>query len=177
MFLLVIRSSIPEVMSWKSCLGRPTLKSCPGCSAILAIMYWQSCTGSTVLAVCPGIFYLHAIIFLSLFACPLWVILFRLSFLAVMSQAVLSCLTWYKHPVLEVLSWQWCAKSPALSLLSACPVLDVLFWLSCSGWIDLPVWGCLIFAILCWQSCSVSSVLVVLFCLSHSGCPVQAVLF
>jgi hypothetical protein len=36
--------SVPEVMSWKSCLGSPPLKSCPG-SPILATVYWQSCPG------------------------------------------------------------------------------------------------------------------------------------
>ncbi len=111
--------SIPEVMSWKSCLGKLTLKSSPG-SPILAIMYWQS-----VLAF---------LIYIPSSFCPVLLVQFELfclgfSFLAVMSPAFLSCLSCYKRPVLAVLSWQCCAISPVLSLLSASPVLDVLFWL------------------------------------------------
>jgi hypothetical protein len=96
-------SSIQEVKSWKSCLGRPTLKSCPG-SPILAIMYWQVCPGRSVLAVCSGISDLHAIIFLSCFACPIWAVLFRLFFSGCHVSSYPVCLSCYKRPVLAVLS-------------------------------------------------------------------------
>ncbi len=94
--------SVPEVMSWKSCLGSPALESCPG-SPILAVQYWQSCTGSLVLAVCSGISDLHVIIFLSHFACPIWAVLFRLFLSSCPVPAVLSQLSCPSCPVLAVL--------------------------------------------------------------------------
>jgi hypothetical protein len=58
---------------------------------------WQSCTGSPVLSVCLGISDLHAIIFLSLCPCPIWAVLFRLSFFSCHVPAILC-------PALNVLS-------------------------------------------------------------------------
>ncbi len=124
-------SSIPEVMSWKSCLGRPTVNCSPVLGAVL-FLYWQSCTGSHALAVLSWQSVLAFLIYMTSSSCPILLVPFGLfcsgfPFLAVMSPAILSCMSCYKRPVLAVLSWQCCARSPVLSLLSACPVLDVLF--------------------------------------------------
>jgi hypothetical protein len=59
------------------------------------------------------------------------------------------------YSVQTVLFCQTCSASPVLPVLSAWPVLPVLFCLSRSVFPVLPV----------------------LFCLSHSSCPVQPVLF
>jgi hypothetical protein len=100
-------------------------------SPVLAVLYWQLCTSSPVLAVCSGISDLHAINFLSRFACLIWTVLFRLSFSGYPNPAILSCLSCPILPVPDSACLS-CLSCFACPIMPVCPVLPVLFHLSCS---------------------------------------------
>jgi hypothetical protein len=116
---------------------------------------------------------------------------------------LLAVLPWLSYP--GILFCQSCFACPLLLLSSACPVMPVLFFLSCSACPGLPVRFCLscsdcpvaffsvcnllsvtcwkpcpdspVLAVLSWQSCSACPVVPSLFCLSSSAFPALPVLF
>ncbi len=115
--------SIPEVMSWTSCLGRPChhlpvlfCLSHLGCF-VQAFLFWLSCPQLSCL-VCPSINVLAA-----------------LSWQWCASSPVLALLS--ACPVLDVLFWLSCSGWIYLPVQSSCPVLAVfsavLSSLSCPG--------------------------------------------
>ncbi len=69
---------------------------------------------------------------------------------------------WLNHSLAESF-WLSCFSCPVRAVFFCCPLLFILLWLS---YFSSPVLGSPVLAVLCWQSCTGSSVLTALFCLS-----------